>query len=117
MRNDGEVIHVFLGEDDLKRAMEVAQRRFDFYGGDNYRGAEFQDEKFDLALHRIGAASELATARALRIEWTGDITRDVGPYEIKAVRRPRQCGEGDGDFNGLRPAGGAGDGHRTGAGR
>lgn len=88
LRNDREVIHVFLGDDDTDHAMGVAQKRFDFYGGDNYRGAEFQAEKFDLALHRIGAASELATARALRIEWTGDITRDVGPYEIKAVTEP-----------------------------
>jgi hypothetical protein len=68
--------------------MEVAQQRFDRYHGESYRGAEFQEEKFDFALHSIGAASELATARALNIQWTGDITRDVGPYEVKAVTEP-----------------------------
>ena len=86
--NDDAIIRVFLGDEDIAHAMEIAQKRFDYYGGDNYRGAEFQEEKFDLALHRIGAASELATARALNIEWTGDITRDVGHYEIKAVTEP-----------------------------
>ncbi len=88
VRNDDSVIRVFLGDDDLTQAMGAAQKRFDHYGGDNYRGAEFQDEKFDLALHRIGAASELATARALNIEWTGDITLDVAHYEVKAVTEP-----------------------------
>lgn len=88
VRNDGDVIHVLLGDGDSTRAMGIAQERFDRYDGDNYRGAEFQEDKFDLALHRIGAASELATARALNIPWTGDITRDVGPYEVKAVTEP-----------------------------
>lgn len=86
--NDDAIIRVFLGDEDIAHAMEIAQKRFDYYGGDNYRGAEFQEDKFDLALHRIGAASELATARALNIEWTGDITRDVGHYEVKAVTEP-----------------------------
>ena len=62
VRNDSEVIREFRGDDDIAHAMEVAQKRFDYYGGDNFRGAEFQEDKFDLALHRIGAASELATA-------------------------------------------------------
>jgi hypothetical protein len=88
LQNEGDVIYVLLGDSDLARAMDIAQKRFEFYGGDNYRGAEFQDEKFDIALHNIGAASELGTALALGIPWTGDIKQDVGPYEVKAVTEP-----------------------------
>jgi hypothetical protein len=88
VQDDDAIIHVFLGSDDIAHAMEIAQKRFDFYAGQNYRGAEFQEEKFDLGLHRIGAASELATARALGLSWTGHITKDVGQYEVKAVTEP-----------------------------
>lgn len=82
MQDDDAIIHVFLGSDDIAHAMEIAQKRFDFYAGQNYRGAEFQEDRFDLGLHRIGAVSELATALALNIAWTGEITRDVGQYEV-----------------------------------
>ena len=42
-------------------------------------------------IHFIGAAGELAAAKALGLYWNGEWGHDVGPYEVRTVSQSNYC--------------------------
>jgi hypothetical protein len=86
--DNGADITVFLSDDDIAFALSKADEYQKKQGvGRDFRQAELSDSR-SRGIWILGVFGELAVARALGIEWNGDITEDVGPYQVKAVDEP-----------------------------
>jgi hypothetical protein len=82
--DNGDGIIVFLGESDIALAREKASERQSLQGRRDFRQAELNDKRSS-GIWLMGTLAELAVARALGVEWTGEICEDVAGYQVKAT--------------------------------
>jgi hypothetical protein len=80
----GDTVVVFLSDSDVALAREKATERQTLQGRRDYRQAELNEGRSS-GIWLMGTLSELAVARALGVEWTGEISEDVAGYQVKAT--------------------------------
>lgn len=88
-----EGTYVILTPQDLEFGMTIAARRFEQaqrMGLHNAHGLSAnKSDSLDIGI--LGTLGELAVARCLGIEYTGDPAKDVGEYEVKTTDLIHGC--------------------------